>query len=161
MLPQDADEHEDGRDEDEGQRDLADGPRREGLNVHVGAGFGVALFVPPGKGGEEDEGDKGEDNGNDAAEVLVLGRGKGEGQGGGRLHEVRKNNAILERLGDPNQIQGVLIDVYLLGQRRRVIGAQERAAVRVDADAKVAHAHLQHGVADNVGNGGCHAGVHL
>jgi hypothetical protein len=66
MLPQDGDEHEDGGDEDEGQGDLRDGPRGEGLDVDVGAGAGVALFVPAREGGEEEEGDEGEDDGYDA-----------------------------------------------------------------------------------------------
>jgi hypothetical protein len=66
MLPQDGDEHEDGGDEDQGQGDLGDGPRGEGLDVDVGAGAGVALFVPAGEGGEEEEGDEGQDDGYDA-----------------------------------------------------------------------------------------------
>lgn len=54
MLPQDRDEREDGGDEDEGQRDLGDGARGEGLDFAVGAGF-VDFFVPAREGGEEQE----------------------------------------------------------------------------------------------------------
>jgi hypothetical protein len=66
VLPEDGDEHEDGGDEDQGQGDLRDGPRGEGLDVDVGAGVGVALLVPAGEGREEEEGDEGEDDGYDA-----------------------------------------------------------------------------------------------
>lgn len=66
VLPQDRDEHEDGRDEDQRQSHLRDGPRGEGLDVDVGAGAGVALFVPAGEGGEEEECDESEDDGHDA-----------------------------------------------------------------------------------------------
>lgn len=67
MLPEDADKHEDGRDEDEGEGDLADGTRGERLDVDVGARDLVVLIVPAGKGGEEDEGEEGEDDGYDPA----------------------------------------------------------------------------------------------
>jgi hypothetical protein len=72
VLPEDGDEHEDGGDEDEGQGDLRDGPRGEGLDVYVGAGAGVALFVPAREGGEEEEGYEGEDDGYDAGRVVSL-----------------------------------------------------------------------------------------
>jgi hypothetical protein len=65
VLPQDGDEHEDGGDEDEGEGDLADKPRGEGLDVDVGAGDFVVLVVPAGEGGEEDEREEGEDDGDD------------------------------------------------------------------------------------------------
>jgi hypothetical protein len=71
VLPQHADEHEDGGDEDERERDLADGPRGEGLDVDFGAGFFVLLVVPPGEGGEEDEADEGEDDSDDAKTRCV------------------------------------------------------------------------------------------
>ena len=65
MLPQHGHEHEDRGNEDEGEGDLGDGPRGEGLDVVLGAAF-VDFFVPAGEGGEEDEADKGEDDGDDA-----------------------------------------------------------------------------------------------
>ena len=71
VLPQHADEHEDGGDEDVRQGDLGDGSAGEGLDVDVGAGAGVVFFVPAGEGGEEEESDEGEDDGDDAAEKSV------------------------------------------------------------------------------------------
>lgn len=70
MLPQHADEHEDGGDEDEGQRDLADGPGGEGLDVALGAAL-VHFLVPAGEGGEQEEADEGEHDGDDAIHTLV------------------------------------------------------------------------------------------
>lgn len=54
-----------------------------------------------------------------------------------------------------------MINSNLLGELRRVVGAQEGAAVRVDADAEVADADLEHCVADDVGDGGDDAWVDL
>ena len=51
---------------------MRDWPRGERLDVDVGAGAGVALFVPAGEGGEEEEGDEGEDDGYDAGRRVVL-----------------------------------------------------------------------------------------
>ena len=65
MLPQHRHEHEDGSDEDEGEGNLRDGARGEWFDVVLGAAL-VDFFVPAGKGGEEDEADKGEDDGDDA-----------------------------------------------------------------------------------------------
>jgi hypothetical protein len=72
MLPEDGDEHEDRGDEDQGEGNLRDGSRGERLDVDVGAGAGVALFVPAGEGGEEEEGDEGEDDGYDAGRGVSL-----------------------------------------------------------------------------------------
>lgn len=70
VLPEHADEHEDGRDEDEGERDLRDGARGEGLDVDVGAGAGVVFFVPAGESCEEQEGYEGEDYGDDSTSCV-------------------------------------------------------------------------------------------
>lgn len=77
------------------------------------------------------------------------------------LQEVRKHDAILERLGHPDEVQRVLVDADLLREQRRVVGAQEAAAVRVDADAEVADADLELRGADEVGDGGADARVDL
>lgn len=66
VLPQHADEDEDGGDEDVRQGDLRHGSAGEGLDVDVGTRAGVVFFVPAGEGGEEEEGDEGEDDGDDA-----------------------------------------------------------------------------------------------
>ena len=77
------------------------------------------------------------------------------------LQEVRKHDAILERLGHPDEVQRVLVDADLLREQSGVVGAEEAAAVRVDADAEVADADFEHRLSDNVGNSGCDAGVDL
>ena len=52
MLPEDGDEDENGRDEDDGQGDLRDGSRWEGLHFSFATG-GVVFFVPAGESCEE------------------------------------------------------------------------------------------------------------
>lgn len=79
----------------------------------------------------------------------------------GDLQQVRKHHTILERLRDPDQIQRILVYADLFREEGDVVGAEEAAAVRVDADAKVAHPHFEHGVADEVGDCGCDARVDL
>ena len=69
MLPQHADEHEDGGDKDERERDLADGSRGEGLDVALLAVL-VGFLAPAGEGGEEEEADEGEDDGDNTACVY-------------------------------------------------------------------------------------------
>ena len=66
VLPQHRDQHEDGGDEDDGQRHLRHGPAREGFHLAVGA-LAVLLLVPAREGGQEEEADEGEDDGDDAA----------------------------------------------------------------------------------------------
>ena len=68
VLPKNADENEDRGDEDQRQSHLRDRPRREGFDVNVGPGAGVVFFVPAWERGEEEEGDEGEDDGDDAVE---------------------------------------------------------------------------------------------
>lgn len=174
MLPQHADEHEDRGHEDERERDLADGPGGEGLDVALGAAL-VGFLVPAGEGGEQEEADEGEDDGDDAVGVpaglatcafcfhhqSTCGEKVRWGRGGGSLHQVREYDAVFERVGHPDQIQGILIHAHLARQTGRVVRAQEGAAVRVDADAEVADADLQFGAADDVGDGGGDARVDL
>lgn len=54
-----------------------------------------------------------------------------------------------------------MLDRDLSRQARRIVAAQKRPAVRVDADAEVADAHLEHGGAHDVADGGHDAGVDL
>lgn len=68
MLPQDAHEHEYRRDENQCERHLRHGSRGKGFDVNVGAGASVVFFVPAGKCGEEEKGEEGEDEGDDAVE---------------------------------------------------------------------------------------------
>lgn len=65
-------------------------------------------------------------------------------------HQVREDDAILERTGHPDQIQRILIDADLARQAAGVVAAQERASVWVDADAKISHPHFQLCLADDV-----------
>ena len=67
VLPQHRHQHEDGRDEDDGQRHLRHGPRGERLHLAVGA-LAVLLLVPAREGGEQQEADEGEDDCDDAVE---------------------------------------------------------------------------------------------
>lgn len=83
------------------------------------------------------------------------------GGGGCYSQQVGKDDAILERLGDPDQVQRVLVDADLLGEQRGVVGAEEAAAVWVHTDAEVADADLELRGADEVGNGRAHARVDL
>lgn len=76
------------------------------------------------------------------------------------LQEVREDNGILERRGNPDQVQRVLVDVDTLRQRRGIVGAQE-GAVGVCAETEVSHAHLELRLAYNVGDGGRHTRVDL
>lgn len=65
VLPKYRDQHEDGGDEDDGQRNLGNGTRGEGLDFAVGA-LGILLLMPAWEGGEQKEADEGEDDGDDA-----------------------------------------------------------------------------------------------
>lgn len=76
-------------------------------------------------------------------------------------HQVRKHHLVFERLGNPDQVERILIDAGLLREEGCVVGAKEVAAVRVDADAKVAYSHLEHGLSDNIGDCSCDARVDL
>ncbi len=99
---------------------------------------------------------------------------RGEGRAGGgiglemgrrrrreNVHEIRKNNRVLKGTSDPDQVQRILIDADLAGERAGVVRAQKGAPVRVDADAEVADAHFELGAADDVGDGRRHARVDL
>lgn len=69
------------------------------------------------------------------------------------LQEVGKHNHVLELTREPDQVQGVLVYRNLVGQRRGIVTTKPRAAIGVDADAKVPHSCLQPRVADNVADG--------
>ena len=69
-------------------------------------------------------------------------------------HEVGKDDAIFECTGDPDQVQGILIHADLAREAGRVVAAQERSSVRIDADPEVADPDFQLGLADDVGYGG-------
>lgn len=66
-------------------------------------------------------------------------------------HQVWEDDHVLKLARQPDEVQRVLVDRDLLGQGGGIVGAEPGAAVRVDADAKVAHAGLQAGLA---GDGG-------
>lgn len=143
VLPQDRDQHEDGGDEDDGQGHLRHGPAREGLHLAVGP-LAVLLLVPAWEGGQEEEADEGEDDGDDSGLLVSF---LGSSLGVRRRyccysHEVWEHDGVLELARQPDEVEGVLVDRDLLGEGGGVVGTQPAAAVRVDADAEVAHAGL-------------------
>lgn len=97
--------------------------------------------MPSWEGGKKDEGEEGEDDGDN--------------------QEVGEHNGILEGSGNPHKIEGVLIHRQIVDERSCIVGADVAAAVSVDADAEVANADAELGVADNVRNGLCNARVDL
>lgn len=58
------------------------------------------------------------------------------------LHQIRKHNHVLKLTGEPNQVQGILVDRNPPCKSCGIVAAKPRATVRVDADAKVADASL-------------------
>ena len=71
MLPQHRDQHENGRNEDDDEGDLADGSWGERLDFALGT-LRVFLFVPAREGGEEEEADEGEDDCDDAVYIVSV-----------------------------------------------------------------------------------------
>jgi hypothetical protein len=88
-------------------------------------------------------------------------RNRREEEGGRNLQKVGEDDAVLESLGHPNQVERVFVDGDLLGKKSGVIGAEEAAAIWVDADAEIAHSYFEDGGADNVGYCCCYARVDL
>jgi hypothetical protein len=70
MLPEDGDKDKNGSDEDDGEGDLRDGSRWEGLHFSFATG-GVVFFVPAGESCEEQETDERKHYCDDAAMVLA------------------------------------------------------------------------------------------
>ena len=68
-------------------------------------------------------------------------------------HQIRKHNHVFELRGQPDQIERILVDRDLVGEGRGIVTAQPGAAVRVHADAEVAHTSLQVGVTGDNGDG--------
>lgn len=60
MLPEDGHEHENGADEYDGESDLGDGARGEGLDFSLAARV-VFFFMPAGESSQEKEADESED----------------------------------------------------------------------------------------------------
>lgn len=139
---------------------MRDGSRGERLDVDVGAGAGVALLVPAGESGEQEEGDEGEDDGNDAergVSLVLLGVLVSRQ---GNLQKVGEDDGILECCCHPDQVERVLVDVDALRESGGIVRAQE-SSVCVCAETKVSHADFERCLSDNVGNGGCDTGVYL
>ena len=79
----------------------------------------------------------------------------------GDLHQIREHNHILKLRSQPDQVQRILIDRDLVGQRCRIVAAQPRPAIGVNADTKESDAGLEPGAVDNVGERGVDVVVHL
>lgn len=77
------------------------------------------------------------------------------------LHQIRKHNTVLESIGHPYQIQGILVHGHLCRQTRGIVTAQKRSTVRIDAYAKVANTDFELRLSDDVSNCRCDAGVNL
>lgn len=60
----------------------------------------------------------------------------------GGLHEVWKDDAVLECRGNPDQIQGVVVERDLFGKLSRIVAAQETTAIGVDADAEISNSYF-------------------
>lgn len=71
MLPQHRDQDKNGRDKNDDEGDLADGPRRERFDLALGT-LRVFLFVPAGEGGKEEEANEGKDDCDDAVFLYPL-----------------------------------------------------------------------------------------
>jgi hypothetical protein len=76
------------------------------------------------------------------------------------LQKVGEDNGILECCRNPDQVERVLVDVDALGESGGVVGAQE-GSVCVCAETKVSDTDFERCLSDNVGDGGCDAGVYL
>ena len=113
--------------------------------------------MPAREGGQQKKTYKGEDDGDDAVAWSACAADERRMH----VHEVGEDDVGLERAGDPDEIQWILIDADLSCQTAGIVAAQPSSTVRVDADAKVADAGLQLGMADDVGNGRRDAGVDL
>lgn len=66
------------------------------------------LFVPTRKGRKKEKRDEREDDGDD--------------------EEVWKDHGVFERVGDPDEVERILVDGDLLGEERGVVGAEEVVA---------------------------------
>ena len=76
-------------------------------------------------------------------------------------HQVRKDYVVFECTGDPDQIQGILIDTDLARQTASIVAAKEGAAVGIDADSEVAHSDFKVCLSDDVRNCGRDPGIDL
>ena len=76
------------------------------------------------------------------------------------LQEVGEDNGILECCRHPYQVERVLVDVDALCESGGIVGAQE-GSVCVCAQSKVADTDFERCLSDDVGDGGCDAGVYL
>lgn len=98
---------------------MRDGPGWEWLDVDVGSSSGVVLLVPAGEGREEEECDKSENKSHDTreSELVMLDRSLS----GLYLHQVGEHYAVLEGVGNPDQIEWIRIERDLLGEESGVV----------------------------------------
>lgn len=93
--------------------------------------------------------------------LVVLEACVGKGERRENAHEVGEDDHVLELTGQPDEVEGVLVHRNLVGQSGRVVTAQPRPAVRVDADAEESHPALEVRPADDVRYGPVDIVVHL
>lgn len=132
MLPQDRHQDKDTGNEDDGECNLRDGSAGKRLDL-AHTVLRILLLVPSGEGGQKQEADEGEDDGDN--------------------DQVRKHDHVLELRCQPNQVERILVHGNLVGEGSRIVGAEPRSTVRVDANTKVAYTCLKMGRANNVANG--------
>lgn len=137
MLPQDGNEYKDRGDEDERQGDLGDWARGKWFHFPVGAVI-VVLFVPTRKSSKEEEADESKDNG-DNSEYRRQQSLYEKDVGGKHLHQVWKNDTVLESICYPYQVEWILVHGHLGRQTRCIVTAQKGSTIRVDAYAEVAN----------------------
>ena len=140
MLPHDGHERKDTRNKDRRERDLADRPARERLDL-VLTPRTADIRVPSRKRGQEKKRQEGEDDGDD--------------------EQVGEDDGVLEGVGHPDEVQRVLVDVDEVSERGGVVVAEEGAIVGLDAEAEVADADFEVGSPNDVGDGGCYAWLDL
>lgn len=77
------------------------------------------------------------------------------------LHQIWEHYAVLERAGDPDEIQWVLIDTDLACETAGIVAAQEGATVCINADTEIAHSDFKLRLSHNICNRCCDSRVDL
>ncbi len=114
--------------------------------------------MPTGESGEEEEGNEGEDNGHDAAEVVSWMYRAGVSEK--CLQKVGENDSVLEGRCHPDQVQWILVDVDALRKSGGIVRAEE-STVCVCAQSEVSNADFQRCLSNNVGDGRCNTRIDL
>lgn len=82
-------------------------------------------------------------------------------ESGNCSHEVWEHHTVLEGVGDPDQVQWILIDADLFGEKCRVVRAEVTSSVGLYAEAEVSYSDLKICSPDDVAECCCDAWVDL